>query len=343
MIDCEAPKKARYTYIGHPIYRLPVKGRLFDDSIQGRITKAVERMEESVVSIESTRLARDNRLGIVPLEGQASGIIIDGRGLIVTNNHVIDDATRVQVTLRDGRTFVGEVIGTDKPTDLALVRVDSDHLTAARLGDSDALKAGQMVLAIGNALGLPGDPTVSMGVISALGRPLPGTDFVLEGLIQTDASINPGNSGGPLADLEANVIGMNTAMMPFAQGVGFAIPVNTIKQVVEQILNNGRVIRPWLGISGVGLNPAIARRFNLPTETGVFLVGIAPYSPAYEAGLKEGDIIIQVGELRVKDMKGLIQALSRLQIGQALRIMALRVGRPYETSVRIMEAPAQGA
>ena len=143
----------------------------------------------------------------MPIEGQGSGVIIDPQGTIVTNHHVIDDASKVQVHLKDGRTLVGEVIGSDSATDVALVKVKAENLPSASLGDSESLKVGQLVLAIGNALGLPGAPTVSMGVIGALGRPLPGTDFVLEGLMQTDAAINPGNSGGPLADLDGRVIG----------------------------------------------------------------------------------------------------------------------------------------
>ncbi len=310
-------------------------------SIEDQITEAVAKLEESVVSVDSTRLARDYRFGVVPLEGQATGVIIDEKGYIVTNNHVIDDAARVQVTLKDGRTFMGEVVGTDPATDVALIRVDASSLPAAKLGDSEKLKAGQLVLAVGNALGLPGAPTVSMGVISALGRPLPGTDFVLEGLIQTDASINPGNSGGPLADLNANVIGINTAMIPFAQGVGFAIPAHTVKRVIEQILQNGRVVRPWLGISGVDMNPAIARRYNLPLESGVLLVEIGRESPAYEAGLRVGDILVQLGDKEIKGMKDLVLALSKLSIGEVLKITLVRMGRKHETSVRLVEAPSQ--
>ncbi|MBI3022759.1 MAG: trypsin-like peptidase domain-containing protein [Thaumarchaeota archaeon] len=309
--------------------------------MEDQITEAVAKLEESVVSIDSTRLARDYRFGVVPLEGQASGVIIDEKGYIVTNNHVIDDAARVQVTLKDGRTFMGQVVGTDPATDVALIRVDANNLPAAKLGDSEKLKVGQIVLAIGNALGLPGAPTVSMGVISALGRPLPGTDFVLEGLIQTDASINPGNSGGPLADLNANVIGINTAMIPFAQGVGFAIPAHTVKRIIEQIQENGRVVRPWLGISGVDMNPAIARRYNLPLESGVLLVEIGRESPAYEAGLRVGDILVQLGDQEVKDMKDLVLALSKLSIGDVLKIALVRMGRKYDTSVRLVEAPSQ--
>jgi len=309
--------------------------------LNDQIIKAVEKLSGSVVSIDSVRLARDYRFGVVPLEGQASGVIIDSTGYIVTNNHVIDGAAKVQVTLKDGRTFVGEVVGTDPATDVALVRVDGVNLPVANLGDSESLKAGQIVLAIGNALGLPGGPTVSMGVIGALGRPLPGTDFVLEGFIQTDAAINPGNSGGPLADLSGNVIGINTAMIPFAQGVGFAIPTHTVNRVVEQIIRHGRVVRPFLGISGVDMNPAIARRFNLPVDSGVLLAEVGRDTPAYEGGLKSGDIIVRVGDQEVKQMRDLLLSLSGVSVGNVLRIRFVRGGREHETSVRLVESPNQ--
>ena len=311
--------------------------------LNDQIVKAVEKLSGSVVSIDSVRLARDYRFGVVPLEGQASGVIIDSTGYIVTNNHVIDGAAKVQVTLKDGRTFVGEVVGTDPATDVALVRVDGVNLPVANLGDSESLKAGQIVLAIGNALGLPGGPTVSMGVIGALGRPLPGTDFVLEGFIQTDAAINPGNSGGPLADLSGNVIGINTAMIPFAQGVGFAIPTHTVNRVVEQIIRHGRVVRPFLGISGVDMNPAIARRFNLPVDSGVLLADVGRDTPAYEGGLRSGDIIFRVGDQEVKQMRDLVLSLSGVSVGNVLRIRFVRGGREYDTSVRLVESPNQVA
>ena len=309
--------------------------------LNDQIVKAVEKLSGSVVSIDSVRLARDYRFGVVPLEGQASGVIIDSTGYIVTNNHVIDGAAKVQVTLKDGRTFIGEVVGTDPATDVALVRVDGVNLPVAMLGDSESLKAGQIVLAIGNALGLPGGPTVSMGVIGALGRPLPGTDFVLEGFIQTDAAINPGNSGGPLADLSGNVIGINTAMIPFAQGVGFAIPTHTVNRVVEQILRHGRVVRPFLGISGVDMNPAIARRFNLPIDSGVLLAEVGRDTPAYEGGLKSGDIIVRVGDQEVKQMRDLLLSLSGVSVGNVLRIRFVRGGGEHETCVRLVESPNQ--
>lgn len=306
-----------------------------------QITGAISKLSESVVSIDSVRMTPTYRFGTVPLEGQGSGFIVDPRGYVVTNNHVVDDATRVQVNLKDGRRFVGEVVGSDPATDVALVRLEASNLPAAQLGNSEELKVGQIVLAIGNALGLPGAPTVSMGVISALGRPLPGSDFVLEGLIQTDAAINPGNSGGPLADIRGNVIGINTAMIPFAQGVGFAIPVDTVKHVIEQLTKSGRVMRPWLGISGIDVTRAVSRMYNLPIDSGVLIAEVGEGTPAYEAGLRPGDILVKIGDKDVVKTKDLLLALSKFQIGDAVSLFLMRGGRRFETSVRLAEAPTQ--
>jgi S1-C subfamily serine protease len=306
--------------------------------LENQIVEAVEKLSESVVSIDSMKLTR-NFYGIVPREGAGSGVIISEDGYIITNNHVIDDATRVQVNLKDGRSFVGEVVGGDAATDTALLKVDVNSLPAAKLGNSDKLKVGQLALAIGNTLGLPGGHTVSLGVISALGRPLPGTDYIYEGLIQTDTAINPGNSGGPLADINGNVIGINTAMIPFAQGVGFAIPIDTVKRITEQIAEKGRVVRPWIGISAIDLNRSIARRYGIPIEKGVLIVDIAHRSPSYEAGLRVGDALVKIGSNEVNQMKDLIAALSKAQPNKEIELSIVRMGRRYTVSVRPVDAP----
>ncbi len=310
-------------------------------ALENQITEAVEKLSESVVSIDSVRVARDLGYGFIPIEGKGSGVIIDSKGYVVTNNHVIDGAARVQIHLKDGRSFIGEVVGADSSTDIAIIKVEAENLPAASLADSEKLKVGQIVLAIGNSLGLQGGPTVSMGVISALGRPLPGADFIFEGLIQTDTAINPGNSGGPLADLNGNVIGINTAMIPYAQGVGFAIPVNTVKWVANQIFEKGRVVRPWLGIVGTTLNRALARRYDLPSESGVLVVEVEPRGPAYEAGLRTGDILVQVGSQEIKQMKDVLSALSKHHINEEIEISMIRLGAKRKTSLRLMEAPVQ--
>ena len=305
---------------------------------EGQVTQAVEKLSESIVSVNSMRLER-RFFGMVPLEGQGSGIILDSKGLVITNNHVIDGASQVRVNLRDGRTFTGEVVGTDEATDVAVIRVDASDLPAAELGDSEALKVGQFVLAIGNALALPGGPTVSMGVLSAKGRPLPGSDFIYEGLLQTDAAVNPGNSGGPLADLEGRVIGITTMMKPYAQGMGFAIPINTVKRVAQEILENGGVSRQWIGISGVDVTPQLARRYNLQAESGFLIAEVAPRSPADHAGIRSGDVVVGADGGEVKRTKDLLIAISRVGAGGSVRLDVDRMGRRGTLDVRPSEAP----
>ncbi len=305
---------------------------------ENQVTQAVEKLGESIVSVSSMRLER-RYFGIVPLEGQGSGIVLDKRGLIVTNNHVIDGANQVHVNLKDGRTFTGEVVGADEATDVAVIRVNADDLPAADLGDSETLKVGQFVLAIGNALALPGGPTLSMGVLSAKGRPLPGSDFIFEGLLQTDAAVNPGNSGGPLADLEGRVIGITTMMIPYAQGMGFAIPINTVKKIAQEILENGRVSRRWIGISGIDVTPQLARRYNLQAESGFLVAEVVPRSPAEYAGMRNGDVVVGADGTEVKHTKDLLMAISKVGPGGKVSIDVNRMGRRGTLEVRTSEAP----
>lgn len=301
----------------------------------------MEKLSESVVSISSTRLASSFRNRVVPIEGEGSGVIIDQEGFIITNNHVIDSAAKVKVTLKDGRNFLGQVVGGDESTDIALIKIKADKLQAADLGNSDELKVGQIALAIGNALGLDGGHTVSAGVVSALGRPLSGSDLVFEGFIQTDAAINPGNSGGALANIKGQVIGINTAIIPFAQGVGFAIPINTAKRIWMQIREKGRVVRPWLGIYGTNLDPLLSRRFDILQKDGVLVVRIFPDSPAHEAGLRVGDIVTKIDKFLIKNMKDLLEVLSQLRIGSEVKVSLLRMGTAYSAILQVEETPSR--
>ncbi len=306
--------------------------------IEDRVTAAVEKASESIVSVSSTRL-ESRFFGVVPLEGQGSGIILDRKGLIVTNNHVIDGASQVHVGLKDGRTFIGEVVGSDEATDVAVIRVDASDLPAADLGDSESLKVGQFVLAIGNALALPGGPTVSLGVLSAKGRPLPGTDFIFEGLLQTDAAVNPGNSGGPLSDLDGRVIGITTMMIPYAQGMGFALPINTVKRIGQEILEKGRVTRRWIGISGIDVNPQLARRYGLQVESGFLIAEVVPQSPADHAGLRNGDVVVGADDSEVKHTKDLLFAISKVDVGGSIGLAVNRMGQQGNLRVRPSETP----
>lgn len=304
--------------------------------LEKKITQAVDNLSKSVVTIRITRQPKRFSAQNLPAQGSGSGFIIDSNGNVVTNYHVAAEASSVQVILNDGRSFSGSVVGGDRPTDVMVIKIDGIHLPVAKLGDSEKLKVGQIALAIGNALDLPGAPTVSMGLISALGRPLPWADFIFEGLIQTDSAINPGNSGGPLADLDGNVIGINTAMIPFAQGVGFAIPINTVKWVIEQVLEKGTVIRPMLGVLVTNLSPVLSNRYNLDAKEGAFITSITPNGPAQRAGLKEVDIIEKVGSHLVKNTKDLIVALSKLPTNQNISVKFIRNNKHQDVELRLI-------
>lgn len=309
--------------------------------LEDQLTRAVERLSPSVVRITRRVNLRRRAVEHVPAEGTGSGVIVDADGFVITNDHVVRGSRSVQVTLGDGRALEGEVLGEDSATDLAVVRVPVRGLPAAELADSDRLKVGQLALAIGNSLGLPGGPTVSAGVVSALARPMPGADFIFEGLLQTDAAINPGNSGGPLADIHGRVIGVNAAVVAFAQGVGFAVPSNTVRRVMAQIRERGRVVRPWLGISGIPIDQGIARAYGLARDTGILVAELVRGSPADRAGLAPGDILTRVGTLPMRTMRDLVSGLATLPIGGAVDVSFARRGVDRKGVIRVMEAPPQ--
>ncbi|MGA7923447.1 MAG: trypsin-like peptidase domain-containing protein [Thermoplasmata archaeon] len=308
-------------------------------ALEEDLTAAVERLRPSVVSVSRPLEGRGRTRGNPGVRGAGTGIIVASRGFLVTNHHVVEGTGRVDVRLADGTDRSGEVVGADAATDLAVVRVDGRDLPAADLADSDRLRTGQFALAVGNSLGLPGGPSVSLGVVSALGRPLPGSDFIFEGLIQTDAAINPGNSGGPLANLRGEVIGINAAMIPYAQGVGFAIPSNAVRRVMDQILAGGRVIRPWLGISGLAVDASVARRFRLATTWGVLVMEVVEDGPATKASISTGDVIQRVGPSSVHSLPDLLKALAHVPIGGRVDIGLVRNGVPRTAMVQLQEAP----
>src|SRR6266480_887502 len=259
---------------------------------QDLIVNAVEKVSKSVVNIANVRTVHDQLFRVFPVEGVGSGVIINERCHVLTNNHVVDEAQRLKITLADGRMFNGKVMGTDEMTDLAVVRLDStETLPFAELGNSDELKIGQIVIAIGNPFGLTGGPTVTAGIVSSLNRKIQFDKGILE-LIQTDAAINPGNSDGPLINTKGEVIAINTAKMPYANGIGFAVPTNIAKSVMTELIQNGRVInRPWIGISYVKITRQLAQYYGLPTKEGVLIAQVEANSPADDAGLRKGDII----------------------------------------------------
>ncbi|MEZ0270136.1 MAG: S1C family serine protease [Nitrososphaeraceae archaeon] len=264
------------------------------------IINAVESVSKSVVNIASVRMMQDQLFRVFPVQGVGSGIVIDTRGHILTNNHVIDGTDRLRVTFGDSKQVNAKVVGKDEETDLAVVRAELDTnsndeitLQPANFGNSEELKVGQIVMALGNPFGLTGGPTVTAGIISSLNRNVQFDNGILE-LVQTDAAINPGNSGGPLINTNGEVVAINTAKIPYGQGIGFAVPINTVKSVLTDLVENGHVTRPWIGISTVKLDPRIASFYRLPLVHGALIVNVEPYSSADNAGLRRGDIIEEI-------------------------------------------------
>ena len=307
---------------------------------QDLIVNAVQNVSKAVVNIASVRLVQDQLYRVFPAEGVGSGVIIDERCHVLTNNHVVEEARSLKITLTDGRVFNGIVKGTDEATDLAVVKLDStETLPFATLGNSDNLKIGQIVIAIGNPFGLTGGPTVTAGIVSSLNRKIQFDKGVLE-LIQTDAAINPGNSGGPLLDTNGEVIAINTAKMPYAHGIGFAVPINIAKSIVNELIQNGRVInRPWIGISYVKITRQLAQYYRLPTTEGVLIANVEPHSPADYAGLRKGDIIEAVDGNRIDDTVEISLNLRKKNISDKIMMSVNRYGRHFGISVQPQNRP----
>jgi serine protease Do len=304
------------------------------------IINAVEKVSKSVVNIASVRMVKDQLLRIFPVEGVGSGVIIDKKGHILTNYHVIDKADKLKITTTDGNFFDGFVIGTDKLTDLAIMRIESkEAFSFAELGNSENLKIGQIVIAIGNPFGLPGGPTVTAGIISSLNRNLQFENGVME-LIQTDAAINPGNSGGPLIDTNGKVIGINTAKIPYAQGMGFAIPINVVKTIQLDLIEKGQVTnRPWMGISTIKITRQLARYYGLPTREGVLITEVQKNSPAGFADLRKGDIIESLDGKRIIDPMQISSNIRKKNVKDKVTVRINRYGKQFDREIQLLAQP----
>jgi serine protease Do len=305
------------------------------------IVDAVEKVSKSVVNIASVRMVQDQLFRVFPVEGVGSGIIVDGKGFILTNNHVVDEAQKLRITLKDGNVFNGAVVGTDEVTDLAVVRVDSkEALPFARLGNSDQLKIGEIVIAIGNPFGLTGGPTVTAGIVSALNRSLQFESGALE-LIQTDAAINPGNSGGPLVNTNGEVIGINTAKMPYAQGIGFAVPVNTARIIVKDLMESGRITnRPWIGIATIKITRQLAQYYRLPTNDGVLIAQVESQSPADYSDLRKGDIVEAIDGNKITDPSQMSSNIRKRSINEKIIMTINRYGRRFDCQIQLLARPS---
>jgi serine protease Do len=268
--------------------------------------------------------------------GGGSGVIVDKEGYVLTNNHVVEGMDQVKVRLNDGREFSATVKGQDRRTDLAVLQIKAKDLPAATLGDSDKLEVGEWAIAIGSPFGL--EHTVTVGVISAKGRSGLGTG-TYEDFIQTDASINPGNSGGPLCNLDGEVIGINAMIIQPGTGIGFAIPINTAKQILNDLIKHGKVVRPWLGISAQDLTPEMMEHFQVKEKEGVLVGQIYPGTGAEKVGLVSGDIIKSVDDKPIKSVSELIKEVQRKKVGQKVKVTVVRNGKEMVLDLTLTAMP----
>lgn len=301
-------------------------------NIDTAITQAVEKTGPAVVTVVGQLPDQMSFFGRVSGgTSSGSGVIISEAGYVITNNHVIEDTESLTVVLANGDERPARVIGTDPFSDLAVLKVDGELPAVAELGNSDALKPGETVIAIGSPLG-DFKNTVTTGVISATGRSLDsGNGYLLENLLQTDAAINQGNSGGPLVNLAGQVIGINTLIVRDSQssstvveGLGFAVPSTSVRAVADQLIANGSVARPYMGIRYQTIDPTVARRYNLPVEWGVYIASIDPQGPAAQAGLQTGDIITQIGDFALDENRPYLNALFNYSPGDTVTLKVAR-------------------
>jgi serine protease Do len=299
---------------------------------QGSVARIVEEIKPSVVAIY-TEARRDFFFRVVPDQGAGSGVILDKEGHILTNAHVVQGATKIEVALSDGRRIAAKLIGEDPPGDLAVVKVNAPDLTPARLGDSDKLRAGDRVIAVGNALALPGGPTITEGIVSALNRTIEEeNNVVLDNLIQTDAAINPGNSGGPLIDAAGDVVGVNTAIASEAQGIGFAIAIAPARSGVEQLIKTGKVVRPLLGVQ---LTDVSAAEVPPSVTEGAYVARVGPGTPASVAGIRDGDVIVAVDGRGVKDAHSAKRAIGAHKPGDQIEVTVVRGREELKLTARL--------
>lgn len=316
------------------------------------IADLVERAAPAVVNIDT--VTKERRQVIDPFEdffggrspfgtqefvqkGVGSGFIVDPSGVIVTNNHVVKGATELTVTLNDGRKFAGRVVGRDPSTDVAVVSIAAKNLPTLALGESRTLRVGEWVVAIGSPLGL--SKTVTAGIVSALNRDVQINERV--SFIQTDAAINPGNSGGPLIDMRGRVIGINTAIAAQAQGIGFAIPADTVRNIVEQLRAKGKVERAWIGVSIGELTPERAQQMFYKSEPGVIVRQVIPQGPAARAGIMEGDVLLEVDGHKLEKPADLIRYLADRRVGDAVTLMVSREGQHKAIKLGLAAMPPE--
>ncbi|MEA1939225.1 MAG: Do family serine endopeptidase [Candidatus Caldatribacteriota bacterium] len=335
--------------------------RLALEAFSNSIADIAEKVGPAVVNIDTVRMVKQGSPFLsddpifrhffgeqfreysktIPQKGTGSGFIINKEGYILTNEHVVHKAEKIKVTLADGRKFDGKVVGSDETSDMAIVKIKEDDLPIVELGDSEDLRVGEIVVAIGNPYRL--QQTVTMGVVSAKGRSIPAgrEGHVYRNFIQTDAAINPGNSGGPLLNTKGEVVGINTAIIPYAQGIGFAIPINIAKRNIDDLINLGKVRRAWLGVYIQKVTPEIAEQFDITEAQGVLVGDVIEDSPAEESGIKRGDIILKVNDEEVNSPEELQDKIRSIDIGKKANIEIVRDDKEMNFIVKIGEMPTK--
>ncbi|CAG1005559.1 serine protease Do [Methanosarcinales archaeon] len=307
----------------------------FDDTVVG----AVEKVIPSVVNISEVKLMKDAYLKVHPIPGVGSGFIITKDGYILTNAHVVLGSSEIKVALEDGRIFPGEVQGLDSILDIAVLKIKASNLPVPEIAKNNTLKIGQMAIAIGSPLGLVGGPTVTAGVISALNRSIQTEVTFMEGLIQTDAAINPGNSGGPLINSSGVVIGINSAIIPFAQGIGFSIPIQDAMWAAEQLIEHGEIVRPWISINAIDVNPKLVAYYDLPTEKGVVVTNVIPGSEADRSGIEVADILIRMDDIEINNVRDMIKVLTKHEVGDKVNMEFFRGQQKVKLKTVLEAAP----
>lgn len=368
---------ARFDFWGHPIGAVDtaydISGTTFEHSVEAvaRVVgpAVVSISTEHTEKIAGPRMRRYNFGG--PFEddffrkffedffgglpereykqsGLGSGVLIDKEGYILTNEHVVEEADKITVTLPDAREFKAEVKGKDKRSDLAVIKIQGNNFPAAKLGDSDALRIGQWVVAIGNPFGFAlhnPEPTVTSGVVSALHRSL---GRIISGerdygdLIQTDAAINPGNSGGPLVNLKGEVVGINVAIFSTSggyQGIGFAVPINSAKRIVSKLIEGKKIVYGWLGVTVQGLDEKLANYFGLIEKKGVLVAKVLADSPAQKSGIKEGDVLLKFDDVEINNVNALLKIVGNIEAGRKVRLELIRDKKPLTLDVEIGARP----
>jgi serine protease Do len=303
----------------------------------------VSEVAPAVVSIVVETVSYNWFWQAVPETGAGSGIVISPDGYVVTNNHVVEGAQKVTVTLSDGSVLAATVVGTDAQTDLAVVKIDASDLAYLHLlsNSLEQLEVLDPVVAVGNALALPGGPTWTTGVVSNLGRSIEEENgVVLNDIIQTDAAINPGNSGGPLLDTAGQVIGINVAIASNAENIGFAISTDTVIPIVESLIAEGKVIRPWLGVSAMTVTPTIQQYYRLAVSAGALITSVSSGSPASKAGLRAGDVIVKIDDENISAAADLTTAIASHQIGDQVEIVYYRGNAQQVVTATLEESPS---